>query len=964
MMMKRRFREFALPVPMLLLAALQCAAAENLVANGDFTSAAQNLSPLCRAEAGRVSLHVEDLTWNSCGKCEVSQGLPDVKHPGCEVFAANALIGFSAPNCGFAVTPGTRYDVAFDVRSLVGDMKISADIVVWTGDGYWRDRTTVKSVVPGGVKAGKDWRTFKGSFRAPEGAVRAALRLAIHSSTKWKDVEGYRLYAVGDAFLFDNVRVAESRRNLGGADAAPKAAVRKAVAAGETFCDLVSSRDGRSPAQERTEFRIWRERDALCVDAAAYASGGIDLGTTNAVWSGDTIEVQIEARDGSRPRTHVAFNNAGAKYTDAGEGLSNDDWELNVEVGATNWTSHARLPLTFLGLKDPLPDLGVNVGRARAKARTFDCWSPGPSFHDPESFGRVLFEGYSAALAREFGGSFEVSGREAFAAAWAACEAKRLEEKLARFKEAKLSVAPVSTLSDWSIPFLPEEIFDPPSNIVLKAAVNEMRALPLAIANLTDRVEDYRIALETDGGMFAGGVGLSGFPAAQIAVRKGVRMRDVEGVSPSLRFDPLVRLDEAGIVTIPPREAGLVWYDFDCTGVKPGVYRGWLRAIPLCEEGKIAGSGAGMRYSGKMQTIPVSLEVVDAELPLRAPTPALYFAAAPTKAVFDAAFWIGAETFQAHSWAFSFERDGAGNLDLDHPKPPAVALADMVSNHVAWAAQYGFRPRFAVVYSAMDACAGLYGCTKDAERFRRLWPQYVRGVKKIMNGAGVPDADFAIEVRDEPRIEMLPKVLEAHKLAKEACPTVRLMMLLASWKPSVEQMREFVPYADEWVLWRGAYFGNGAYRSFVEELKAAGKRVSAYSCDTSIRVPLLQYYRHHAWHGRRHGLHGMDMYQLFDHVNGGGFGRKDFIAPPRGGLIYGISGMPVPSLRYMALREGFTDCKVLAALEARNAKDNDPEVAAFLGSAALEVLDRRPNDAALPDRMRERARELLIRRPR
>ena len=37
------------------------------------------------------------------------------------------------------------------------------------------------------------------------------------------------------------------------------------------------------------------------------------------------------------------------------------------------------------------------------------------------------------------------------------------------------------------------------------------------------------------------------------------------------------------------------------------------------------------------------------------------------------------------------------------------------------------------------------------------------------------------------------------------------------------------------------------------------------------------------------------------------------------------------------------------------------EGAAFLQSAAIEVIDRNPNDSALPDRMRNHARELLCR---
>ena len=73
------------------LSAAVSAAGANAVASLDFSNSAQTLAPECRAEAGRVSLFVENLTWNRCGKCEVSEGVPDRDHPGCTVFAANAL---------------------------------------------------------------------------------------------------------------------------------------------------------------------------------------------------------------------------------------------------------------------------------------------------------------------------------------------------------------------------------------------------------------------------------------------------------------------------------------------------------------------------------------------------------------------------------------------------------------------------------------------------------------------------------------------------------------------------------------------------------------------------------------------------------------------------------------------------------------------------------------------------------
>ena len=933
------------------------AMAQNLVQKGDFTEASSDLSPICHPESGGVSLYTEDRTWNKCGMCKVTRSYPDKSKEGCVIHSATVTIGLDKDRRGFSVEPGVRYNVSFDVRGLDGSMNVLCDVLCWTGDDYWHGRKSVGNVIMGGVKAEKEWKTFKGMFRVPEGAKRAALRLWITSSSRWPSK---RQYKIGDAFLFDNVTVERSRNNIDMGCEHPDAdipvSLRKTIALGEPFGDLVSFKDGATPSKVQSAFIVRKESDALVIDMKAETPETLDIGKPDKVWSGETIEIVLERKDGISPRAHIAFNNAGARYTDAGKGLSNDGWKLDVRTADYAWFATVRIPFAFLGLKGDEREIGFNIGRARAKARAFDVWSTGGAFHDPGNFGRILFCTYSDELKRKFGIESTATARAVFDAEWIAAERARFREKMARFKDSKFSFAQVPAVSDWTIPYLPAEVFDPPSQINLSAAVNEICALPLAIANFSGRTEDYRVIIETEDNEYIGSWGLTGFPAKQVVARKAVRFKDVDAESPSLRFDPLVKMDEGGILTVPPREAGLVWYDFDCTGVPAGTYKGRLRIIPLCEPGMFKKGG----YVGKMQTVPVTLAVVDAGVSVRPDRPAGYFMGVESQASFDTAFQIGAEHFQVHTWSIQYERDAEGNLDLNRPKERCTKEQEKIRNHLAWAAKHGFKPKFHVVYTALMACKSMY-CGKDKEKFRRMWPQYIAGVKKLLNDAGVPDSDYFVEVVDEPKIDMLGELLEAHKLAKASCPSVRLAVLLAAWRPTVEKMRDFVPFADVWVLWKNGYFGDESYRRFVSDLKASGKEVYHYLCETSIRVPLHQYYRHHAWFAERHGLAGAYMYQLTDQIAGGSFGYKDFKSIPYSGLFYRSFGEPIPSLRFMALREGFTDCKILAALKARNKKLKDAEIDAFLKSAATEIIDRSPNDASLPDRTREKARKLAAR---
>ena len=958
--LSKEFLVFAVAVSAACLS-VSAYAETDLVQGGDFSSASTNLAPLCRGAYGcALSLFTEPLTWNRCGRCTVSRSVPDAQNKGCVVHSASVVIGATDDGPGFAVEPSCRYDFSFDVRGSVP--AVAVDIVYWTGDDGRKGRHTAKvDIADRSVSAA--WAVKTGSFVAPKDARCAALRLSIWSSSRWKSRHQFK---VGDYFMFDNVKVVRSSRNLLATNtetSSPQAVdMRKTVALGERFDDLVSYKDGRTPAQARTVFVVRREADALVVDVEAEEPGELAAGNASRVWSGDAVELVFGGAGDGRTRTHVAFNPAGAKYTAGLDSIANSDWDLVTSMKSNSWRATARLPFAFLGWKSPKGAVPFNAGRVRPRARTFDVWSAKGGFHDVASFGRIALDGYASLLKAEFGVDTQIENRAEFEARFAAESIARTAARLAKFKEATFSVAQVPTVSDWTQPYLPEEIFDPPERIALKAAVNEIRALPLAVANLTDRAEDYRVVLETEKNDFVGDWGLEGFPAANVVLRRGVRFRDVDGALPTTRFDPLPRLDEACVVTVPSGEAGLVWCDFDCTGVNPGVYRGRLRVMPLCEPGTCRSKNGAMDYKGKMRTIPVELEVVDAEIPRRVPAYAGYFMGVDSQEAFDASFQVGAECFQVNAWNFKFDRDRDGNLDFSRPKGGTTNVARTVASHVAWARRYGFRPKFSIVYSAIDVCKNLYSCGNDREKFRRLWPQYVRSVKKVMNDAGVPDTDYFVEVKDEPKAEMLDELLIAHRLAKEALPEVRLAMLLASWDLPQKTLEEFVPFADVWILWRGK-FDNAHFRAFAARLAKEGKEVCHYSCDTSMRLPLLGYYRHHAWFSEMHGLAGAYMYQLTDSVGGAGFGFKDFKSIPVAGLFYRSFGKPVPSLRMMALREGFTDVKFIAALREKNKTANDPEIAAFLKSAAGDVLVRHVGDSRFPDRVRDRARELLARRP-
>lgn len=97
-----------------------CTGYANLVVNGDFTTAKENLAPHVRAESGRGSLFTEEYTWNRCGKCEVTEGVPDREKEGAVIHAATAVIGLGAGGkTGFPVEPYFRRNSA-RIRAATG----------------------------------------------------------------------------------------------------------------------------------------------------------------------------------------------------------------------------------------------------------------------------------------------------------------------------------------------------------------------------------------------------------------------------------------------------------------------------------------------------------------------------------------------------------------------------------------------------------------------------------------------------------------------------------------------------------------------------------------------------------------------------------------------------------------------------------------------------------------------------
>lgn len=957
--------------------------AQNLIVNGDFTKVTHTaLYPECRSNGGKVSLFTEELTWNKCGKLEVDKII--TKKDGKEVVNAGVWIGGHAgKNGGFTVKPDTTYRFSIEIKGNAGSARISA--MEWTTDAMWTGMVALKSTV-GEIKVQKDWTVYKGTFKTDAKAKRAALFLQLWWDTQY----GPQRYKVGDYILFDNVKVEEEKNTLDAPAAAPQAEIKvKTVKAAATamaaqspaidgrldeavWADAPEYRDfvqlkKKVPSSAETCVKLLADRENLyigvvCREPLQVRDNIKDNGMS--IWNGDVVEIFFGPKNGGRILSQFAIGAGGGRYATRGKGEIRryDQWEAKTVRTADGWQAEIKIPFQELGWKGPVENgdsIAFNVCRQRKQPGELSTWSPvRESFHETANFGTLILNDYAAGLQKKYGMNLAKADRAEYERQAAEAEARLLKAKYERNARRKFAAAPVPVTADYAIPFIPEEIFSPATEIQLSAAVNELKPLPLAIANLTNKTAEYRVILETCES-YNGKYGLKDFPSGQITFRQAVRFKDSDKDTDSLRLDPLPRMNEACTITIPPKEAGLVWFDFNTADVKPGCYEGRIRIIPLSEPAKwesVNGGFHNRKYTGEMLDISVRLNVRNIVLAKQPAVPFGFFQNAENEQMFRLMQESGTSDFGLSPWDFMFGLDKAGSIDPSSYKKKTLAAVENIRKHLEWGKKYGVHPTFFIGFSGYRTFQQLYGTKNNPEKNRKLWPQWVAAVKKLMNDNGVPDSDYAIETWDEPSPKQFGELIASHQAAKKAAPSVRLLITLGAHIMSAADMEKLAPYTDAWILWSSGYFERPEHLAFVRKNLAQGKKISHYTCSTSMRVHLDRNYRKHAWTAAFYGLSANHMYWFSDCM--GGYGASDWKIAMEGGLTYRSFDTFIPSIRYMALREGVTDVKYLAKL--REAGKGSPEVEKFLKEALQRVFADFAHDPAMADKVREEAARLIL----
>ena len=950
-------------------------AGENLIKNGDFNlypnTAGAEYSPISAPDRSRFELFTEDLSWNKCGMLKILSYT--ISEQNDKTASASVLIGSDGKDAGFPCKPDTAYRYSLQVRGTAGRVFVRG--VEWRKDNtsLWSFAECKKSRMD--FPVGAEWSTIRGVFKTGPEAVRAALDVSIWWSSRYEK-DPYVLKE-GDYLLFDNVKIEEVQSILpvDAAERLPVETVKSAelvlVPSGQKVSAAESSWENVQPVRDflvfsgesvqkspaEVSFQAQSDGENLYLLCKCEDPEGVTSDPAVDLWRNDVFELFFRDPSGAEDFIQIAVGACGRIYTDSSRKRAVPGVTAEVKIDGNRWQAFLTIPVKIVypeGLPSNGSRLGFNVALKRTKAEGYLSWNKVKTLRTVSQYGVLVVGGYGEGISRA---AYEKKVAEA--------AAEEREKKFAAFRESKTAVGVLSVTSDYSIP-MSAGLIDPVKEIRLKVAVNEIRALPIAVANLDSKATEFRVTLEAgDQNVFNGSYGLKGYPAEKIVTRVAVRTRDGAGCTGEL-FDPLPRINEASTLLVPAGECGVVWIDFDTAGVKPGIYSGVLRVTPLNKKGRFPGKGGGYHkrnYQGTRVEIPVSVEIQNIELDSKSSVPSQFFAGSveENEKLFAAGLELGAAGYSVSPWFLGFPLQEDGTFI-----PEAPAALERIRALHKLADKYEIPFRFLICYSVYNTFLKLYRLKDDSDKALKLWPEWIRTLKKFMDINQIQPDQFVAELFDEPGD--FQKVIRVVSAAHEAWPELRIMLTLDSrqgktggnyeYRMRASVMRQMEDAVDTWVLHRNYYFTDPEHLKFYKEIQAKGKKVGHYTCEVNPSSQLHGNYRLSAWFSECYNLDSTELYQL---VQGIGYnGGVDFASATDGNLLLvaGYGGNVIPTIRSMAFRQGVMDVKYLAKL--REIGKDSPEAQAFLETAAKRVAADSIHDQTMPDRVREEAAALIL----
>lgn len=1005
--------------------------ADNMLKNGSLdTDDISEFSPTGLANSYKYSVFTEDLTWNRCARLDI---MPFEKSLSIGVVIGGAKGGDGQDGRNsFSVKPNTTYEFSIDMKGTVRKAGVNAFIWEGECKDY-KDKKLVKTdigginVQPEWVRYNGKFTTGPAAKKA---ALWVQL-WCDEKQGGITEKPGTYLLIDNVSIQEKNEKSPAQSNNSSEIKVEPKNAacapfIEKAPAFEEKNSDLWSSApeissfvktdDIEEPAA-KTSVKILAAPDALwmlisCDEPemskikAAFNEDGAPL------WQDDCVELFFDtATEGITVRQFIV-NSLGKRMMTWGTQAVQppkadyEKWEAKAFKENSKWNVQIKITYEALGLKGR-PESGFaipfNVARERHAGKTeLSSWSKvSGNFSRKEKYGLLVFGSLKDNLGKKLALlKNEIQKIPADIPEGKKKEKENILKNLSKWENAKdvslksweetyidmekaiketgflilsnckFAATQVSVTDDFKVPYMPERVnASAKEEFRCRAAVNEFKSFPVALTNLTDKTETYRVILfsKEDNGIEISGLETQNgniFPPEAISLKEAVRIKDSDAVVHGQRFDPLSEMNKAYTITVPPKESGLVWITFNCTDIKPGTYSGTLRIIPLDQQGKFNFSN-GWKYEGQMKDMPFNLEIMPFELSKAPAIPLWVMRDAANETFFKDMIEHGNRVFQLSPWLFNttFDKDGSiksvDNKNLDR----------MIQNHLDWAKKYNTKITFLVGFSCYDTFYNQFAkkaFAYQSPEWEKAWAGWLNTIQEAFKRHNVPEKDYVLEVFDEPK--NYSEAVYCLKKAKETHPTLRLSVTLGYPLWAEDEIRNMIPFIDDMCIWDGYWTSDNRYEKVINELQSRNKTVAYYTCSAgNILMPTYSYYRLFAWKGY---FRKLDTLGLFIYLAGPGgyYGRLSWKCDSFGGLIYNSFNTPVTSIRYEILRESMDDIKYLKKLgdllKTAEAKKLNNETIAKAAKMFVEV----PRNVAVvyshkngyADQAREQLSEMII----
>ena len=938
------------------------APAGNIVKGSDFSRKSKEFT----VTGCHFTTAVEKGSWNHHGRMVINS-IKDISGGRKMVDAVLYIGGNDQPV--FECLADTKYRFSMRVRSSAAKTSMGVKAVESSRLVSHGSMKIIDTSLRGGQEILNDWKVLKGTFTTGKNSRYCALRLSIWWDTQY----GPMRYKVGDTIDIDDIKIEKAPSagdfSAGGTGTSvPEKKIRKAAApviiSGKInldgklnesdwknafhASDFATFQNKNIPPAAKTTFQLLTDKDALYIGITAEEPVKIEIGTDKSnVWDSAAFEIFFGSNS-NNGFLQLAIGANGARYigSEAGARKDFESFTSAVSVESNRWTAEVRIPWSVLKTtSDSKQAIPFNIARFRGNKHAYLTWTANRSLQNPKDYGVLVPGGFAP-----------YTNRTAYEQAAAAAEKELQRKRQEQLRKRKVMAARIPICSDFTVPYMPDELFGAPlEKIQLRAAVNEIKPLAIAVANPTKVMTEYRIVLEQsveDQRNLNGDFGLKNFPSDKITLLRGVAVRDGDKAIGGI-IDPLVKMNEGSFLTLAGQSAGLIWIDFDTRDVKPGTYTGTLRIIPMNLPVQMVRKGGWTKayFSSQELKIPVTLRVDPIVLDKEPMHPGFFCSGAESPEQFKLQIEAGQRYFLITPY-YLFPLDKAsGTFKPDNPK---IAV---MNRHIEWAKQYGVKNiKFVLAYSAYHAFKAMYGLKSDDEKTISLWKNWLKTLHIYLKNNNISTNDYYIELFDEPEAKDFNTVIAVTKAAKEAVPEMKTLITLGHGKKTLSQLQAIAQQVDAWMLWTSGFPDTGYHQKFFKEQQAQGKELWHYSCDTNTRSSLDKNYRRNAWATLAYDYNCSGLFQFYYTLDRNG--RLDFLTETYGNVAYSPTvNSAIPSIRYMSLRQGVYDVKYFALL--RKLGKGDPAVEKFIRDSAREIASKtaNPNRA---DELRHQAAEMIL----